>query len=157
MNQDTPAWIVRPILAAAIAANNALGEAFDSHSASNSVTCWLRDFRTIRLDIGQRTGKTRAMVELVGPQDTVITLQDEMIEYLKQGGCEANVMYTAKYVHTMATNREQAPLRHPVVWIDPASWVIGHHMGDGSAYELKYKDVLNVFGKDPQQQFILLG
>ncbi len=135
---EYPDWSVLPVLKAALAANDANHERMKSVGEAQSVLTYLRDFRTIRLDIGQRTGNTFAIVSLAQPDDVVVVRDmDRAANY----DIKADVL-------TERLLAGQTPTRYRTIWVDTATW-------DLTPAELR--QLYEALGRDIHQRFVLLG
>lgn len=107
---------------------------------------YVRDFRTIRLDAGQRMGKSRAMLSMADANDLIIVpSSDDAIAY----GAETKAtVIPLSYVLKPERLSAISSRRWARVWIEPASRMLSQDQLTWLLVELV---------KDDDQQFILLG
>lgn len=145
----TQSWHVLPqVMDALFQANDALHAAVGSQIGDLDPARYVRDFRTIRLDYGQRTGKTTYMVQTAQPDDLIITITDEMAQYLTRQGARCRVAYVKEFMHVS----EAVEKRHPRVWIDDSYSTLAALSNWISTLQL-YRHLVH----DIDQQFVILG
>lgn len=153
-----PEWYFGTVLEAAIKAQDANCARIpvgDRVGDLKTLRAWLRDFRTIRLDIGQRTGKSYATALASTTDDALVLLNAGMRDYVKRSGFRG-VIYAMDAVRRTAydirlgngqpyVNMDYTG--HSTIWVEPASLFT---MDD-------LVDMYTAFSRDIDQRFILLG
>lgn len=143
MNTNTEWLKLDQVLPIIIKANNDLHACFKTQFLEDdpsAIRKYLRDFRTIRLNYGVRTGKTLSIIRMATDDDLII-VRNHVHQVFMQSECKAEVR-TIK-------DLEQSPAitRYCRVWIDEGSWLSPEEMVD--IYSLPFLD--------RDTQFIILG
>jgi hypothetical protein len=111
----------------------------DPSSQPNALALWLRDYRTIKIDCGQRIGKTFWLTEIVTENDLVIdVLPGRLPDHVK----------TVQLKDNFLANPFKGSFVPSTIFIEEASWALTEKNRN-----LPYE----VFGTQPYQRFILLG
>lgn len=130
-----------PVLKAAIAANDAQHERLKDYAPNQQhILQYLRDFRTIRLDLGQRTGKSSAICELATQNDLVIARNE--------GEARTNYPYCSAKIITVAQLDSGAvqKMNPDNVWVENVTYT-------SMSISFMYRQL----ARSIHQRFILLG
>lgn len=145
MSEIAPWLILEPTLKALLTANQMLHSSIRRHTPITNIPRYLRDFRTIRLNYGQRTGKSIALQSLAVEGDLVLVQNGAMIPFV-QPRCRGAV-HALTELGFPATAEQLKSHTWPRVWLDNTTFVSPAIQSD------LYEDL----GKSIDQQFIFLG
>lgn len=132
------------LLDACIAANQAIHDrvAPTVNTKGTHVRSYLADYRTIRLDVGMRSGKSTTIVQGATAEDVIVcgsqTHYDSV--FRRVDDIKADVIIASQTLRVDRTYKR--------VWLDEPRLVF-QYISPGFMYEL--------LGKDKDQLFILLG
>lgn len=107
-----------------------------------SIRQYLYEFGSIHLNLGRRSGHTKAMIELSKPWDIIITHSLQFAHSLKYNSvqCDTTNIDCIDY-------RRGTTFYPKTIWVDCASFITDE----------KKRNIYDVFGVHPEQTFIFLG
>lgn len=147
------AWHVMPqVMAILLKANDELHAMTRHLGMERSLTAhYVRDFRTIKVDYGQRTGKTVYVKQAAQPEDLIVVANEEMVAYYAEGeGARCEVVVLSTLVHQALHVR--IPKRYPRVWLDGV-WDTVSGLRTHDRRLRFYRSMVY----DADQQFIVIG
>lgn len=113
---------------------------------------YVRDYRTIRLNYGLRTGKAVFVLKHAKVEDLVITANDDTGEYYLLEDCKARVRSVEQLVG-FSDNKLPYSICHPRIWIDDSEAVTATLSNLGWDFPLLRKYLIT----DPNQQMVIFG
>jgi len=147
-----PPWLILPsVMDLLFKANDELHAHCRSHG-ENDAARYVRDFRTIQLNYGQRTGKTNYIMHTAATEDLIVTLGDHSFRYYSSNP-DVRAEIVRLRVLTNVLGPSKAPRRYPRVWID-GNWCMSP--SDSTLWDeqlVVYRQLVH----DVDQQFIILG
>lgn len=118
---------------------------------------YVRDFRTIRLNYGQRTGKTQYVRDAAAEDDLIIVYDEDTKNWYTEGESIKSQIVTIHQLLAALEGGKKWPTCHPRIWVD--DWVRLCHSFENprlQTWEQQlqfYQGLVHVV----DQQFIIFG
>lgn len=139
-------FVIDEVLTILFDANDKLHSDYGHLGSKLSTYRYVRDFRTIRLGVGQRMGKTRVMLALAEAGDLIISYAEDVPDDMI--GATKATLATKADLKNASKRAVLAETRWKRIWIDDAFYLLDWY---------DFTDICKGFVKDADQQFVLLG
>lgn len=151
--------LIYETLNAALKANNALATVLTTFEfPEHQLPKFLRDHRTIRIDIGHGTGKSTAIMQHAQAGDAIVVDTDDTYRYFCEAIKDQNPSWEKISIYVaseLGKSRIRAVNRHQRVWVNEPDRVLRHFY---DLFETRSTTAFHdFFAVDRNQQFIFLG
>jgi hypothetical protein len=151
---SSPPWhtvleMLPPVLANNDTLHFEISQSCNVHQYSQSdVQKYVRNFRTVRFGMGQRTGTTSAVMTLAREDDLVLCPELSDLRIVASNAKTPHVHMFDKAVSDGSTRASIVAAKFRRLWVIDSYWCIA---------DRSFLDRLYTLVRSPEQQFILLG